>query len=498
MTAPISGSARRIPARIVVVSVSGPARSESAYTKPRLVLALPPGPTRDAVQALLERHGLLVEVHRPPRGSVVAHARRQDADLVVVRRADLSDADRERLDALATDDAAPDVLVLGRDVDDAERADLVTMGAADLVDVEAFDARTARTIEALASGRAHPAPDAATERPPALSDFASRSPRMSRFLQLVERVADTDSVLLLTGETGVGKEHLARAIHEESARRSGPFVIVNCGALPETLLEAELFGHEKGAFTGATSARRGVFEQAAGGTLLLDEIGEMPLHLQVKLLTALQRSEIRPLGSETSRCVDVRIVAATNRDLRDDVAAGRFREDLFYRLNVVELEVPALRARREDLPTLIGGLLRHLRVRTGREDVKGIEPEALDILMRHTWPGNVRELLNVLERALLIGQGARIRPDDLPVPLQGPPPSVREGDDLFPSDWQARHWREVRDVVLARLERRYLDALLRDHAGQIGETARHAGLSPRSLYEKMKRHGLRKEQYRQS
>ncbi|MBL6720362.1 MAG: sigma 54-interacting transcriptional regulator [Planctomycetes bacterium] len=215
---------------------------------------------------------------------------------------------------------------------------------------------------------------------PALVDFASRSPRMRRFLRLVNRVVDTDSSLLLTGETGVGKERLAQAIHNEGARASGPFVSVNCGAIPESLLESELFGHQPGAFTGAERLKRGRFELAERGTIFLDEIGEMPLHLQVNLLSVLQRRRVQRVGGEELIGIDVRVMAATNRDLEALVRKGRFREDLYYRLNVVTLEVPPLRERSEDIPDMVGMFIGHLRTSLGRQEVDGITPAALEAL----------------------------------------------------------------------------------------------------------------------
>ena len=242
---------------------------------------------------------------------------------------------------------------------------------------------------------------------------------MKDFVDLVKRVAESDTSLLICGETGVGKERLARAIHNQTERREGPFVSVNCGALPENLLESELFGHEAGAFTGATKQRKGRFEQASGGTILLDEIGEMPAHLQVNLLTVLQRREVTRLGGKTPISVDVRIIAATNRDLREDVKAGRFREDLFYRLNVVYLEIPPLRERPEDLPDLIGRFMRHFRRSLGRKNLMEITEEAMQVLLHHSWPGNVRELINVLERATLLARGDKITTQDLPPSISG-------------------------------------------------------------------------------
>jgi transcriptional regulator with GAF, ATPase, and Fis domain len=327
---------------------------------------------------------------------------------------------------------------------------------------------------------------------------------MKAFLDLVERVKDSGSSLLILGETGVGKERLARAIHAESPRGGGAFVPVNCGALPEGLLESELFGHEEGAFTGATRGRRGRFELAHGGTLFLDEIGEMPVHLQVKLLRALQEHEIQPLGGERSIPVDVRLMAASNRDLAVATERGEFRKDLYYRLGVVTLVLPPLRERREDIPELAESYVDHFRAVLGRE-TETLRPEALEALIAYEWPGNVRELINVIERAVLLCDGPEIGLEHLPegIARRGAggttlPPLLLDGEaEELPRTLLARPWREVRRDALARLERAYLGGLLEETKGRIGETARRAGMEPRSLYEKMRRHGLAKEDFRE-
>jgi two-component system response regulator AtoC len=236
---------------------------------------------------------------------------------------------------------------------------------------------------------------------------------MIELLELMERAAGFKSTVLISGESGTGKEVLARAIHAQSPRRNEPFVAVNCGAIPENLLESELFGHAKGAFTGADRARRGLFVEADGGTLFLDEIGEMPTALQVKLLRVLQEEEVRPLGEAKPRTVDVRIIAATARKLDAEVAAGRFREDLFYRLNVVPLEVPPLRERPRDVPLLADHFIEHFRTALGKP-VRAISDEALERLVAYRWPGNVRELENVIERAVILAEGDTLTLRELP------------------------------------------------------------------------------------
>jgi DNA-binding NtrC family response regulator len=241
----------------------------------------------------------------------------------------------------------------------------------------------------------------------------AQSPAMVKTLEMARRVAKADATVLITGESGVGKERIARLIHDESPRLGGPFLAINCGAVPESLLESELFGHAKGAFTGATQDRLGLFEAAQGGTLLLDEIGEIPPPMQVKLLRALQEKEVRRVGENRSRPFDVRVLAATNRDLAAEVNAARFRQDLYYRLHVIELKVPALRERHEDILALARHFLGEAAARAA-SPVTGFSPRAARQLLRYGWPGNVRELENAVERAVVMARGSRIDLEDLP------------------------------------------------------------------------------------
>ena len=337
-----------------------------------------------------------------------------------------------------------------------------------------------------------------------LSDFASMSPSMQEFLAVVRKVVNTNSSLLVLGETGVGKEHLARAIHQASPRGANPLVAVSCAALPETLLESELFGHVAGAFTGAQKAKRGYFELAHTGTIFLDEIGDLPLHLQVKLLRVLQERTVQPIGAERSIEIDVRIIAATNREMKKEVEAERFRSDLYYRLCIVTLTVPPLRDRREDIPDLVRSHIEHFRKTLGRP-IFGIQPAAMDMLLRYAWPGNVRELINVIERAVLLAEGEEVSVGDLPEDIQGTPQA--RGATRPPAPFAA--WGEgrgltgvplqqARDELIESFERAYLEELLHETRGRIGEAAARAGITPRSLYDKMKRLGLRKETFRGS
>ncbi len=246
-----------------------------------------------------------------------------------------------------------------------------------------------------------------------LGGIVARSDPMQRVFRTLRKVADYKTTVLLTGESGTGKELVAKALHFNSVRRERPFIPVNCGAIPENLLESELFGHARGAFTGADRARKGLFEEADGGTLFLDEIGELPLTLQVKLLRVLQEGEIRRVGESQSTGIDVRVVAATVRDLRAEVGAGRFREDLFYRLNVLPIHLPPLREREGDVPLLVDHFVARFNERLGTQ-VQGLEASAAKALVQYPWPGNVRELENAIERAMVLADGDRLTAEDLP------------------------------------------------------------------------------------
>jgi two-component system response regulator AtoC len=303
---------------------------------------------------------------------------------------------------------------------------------------------------------------------------------MIELLEMMERVAAYKSTVLITGESGTGKEVLARAIHAQSPRRQEAFVAVNCAAIPESLLESELFGHSKGAFTGADRARRGLFVEGDGGTLFLDEIGELPTSLQAKLLRVLQDEEVRPLGESKPRSVDVRVIAATARDLETEVAAGRFREDLFYRLDVVRLAVPPLRERPKDVPLLVDHFVAHFRAALGRP-VRSIADDALERLVAYSWPGNVRELENLIERAVILCDGERITLRDLPESVVSP----RRQDPQTPLPELCL--RRARRALEADLIRR----ALRVTGGNRTHAARLLEISHRALLYKLKEYGIR-------
>jgi DNA-binding NtrC family response regulator len=296
-----------------------------------------------------------------------------------------------------------------------------------------------------------------------------------RLLDLIERVGPTDSTVLITGETGTGKELVAKLLHARSARRSRPFVTVECAALQETLLQSELFGHEKGAFTGADRAKPGLFEVAHGGTIFLDEIGEVSPVTQVKLLRVLDTSMFRHIGGTSEIRVDVRIVAATNRDLAAMVAQSLFREDLYYRLSIIALAVPPLRERREDLDLLAQHFAGRLNSRFGF--VKRLAPETLDVLRHHAWPGNVRELLHVIESALVIADGAEVRPEHLPpgVRAQPTPATAAVSEGI---------------ATLEQMERAHILRALETMDGHRGKAARLLGISERNLYRKLREYEL--------
>jgi DNA-binding NtrC family response regulator len=314
---------------------------------------------------------------------------------------------------------------------------------------------------------------------------------MRRLHALLARAARADVTVLLEGETGVGKEVLARALHAESPRRDGPFLVVDCGVLSRELLGSELFGHRRGAFTGAIADRQGLFEAAAGGTVLLDEIGEMPLDLQPALLRVLETRQVRRVGDSAARPVDVRVVAATHRDLAALVREGRFREDLFFRLAVVRARVPALRDRREDLPLLADQILARLGT--------PLRPGSAELarLAGHRWPGNVRELKNALEQAVALGDGALALPDLVATGGDQPPaPAPRRRDAAAEpafavDDLLARPFSEARDEALLRFERHYMQAALARAAGNVSRAAADVGLTRPYAHRVLKRTGLR-------
>jgi DNA-binding NtrC family response regulator len=304
-------------------------------------------------------------------------------------------------------------------------------------------------------------------------DLVSKNAKMQSIFELARTAARSNSTILILGESGTGKEVMARAIHEESTRRIGPFVAVSCAALTETLLESELFGHERGAFTGAVARQRGKFEAASGGTLFLDEIGDISAKLQLDLLRVLEERRVTRVGSHESFPVDVRIIAATNRDLRRAVADGQFREDLFYRLNVIPISIPPLRERREDIPLLVDHLLEQLSVEANRR-IEGVSHEALKRMMAYHWPGNIRELRNVLERAVVVASGTLVQAGDLGI-----------------ADPEHAGAREEQLCSLETMERRHIAYVLDQTGGNVTQAARVLDIDRVTLYNKIRKYHLR-------
>ena len=332
------------------------------------------------------------------------------------------------------------------------------------------------------------APGRVAVRKESMSDprmIIGKGPAMQRVFQLVEKVAATDSTILIHGESGTGKELIARAIHFRSTRASGPFVSINCGALPESLLESELFGHVKGSFTGAIKDKEGLFKVATAGTFLLDEIGETTPAIQVKLLRVLQEKEIIPVGGTSPIKIDVRVIAATNRELDEEVEHGRFRADLYYRLNVIPVKLPSLRERREDIPLLVYHFLRKSRP-THADVTQAISKEALQLLVDYDWPGNVRELENIIERSVILQAAEVLQVDDLPelVRINRRPGASRR---LF----------EGTNVTLEELEREYLVTVLNETGWQKKKASSILGINASTLYRKIQRYGLDKERARE-
>lgn len=476
----------------------------------RILLAVEPPALHRQMRRLMKKDDIVVRKCSASADCLIRELGRESYDLVITSRSVLAQFGQGIVTSISVLPEPPEIIVVSEQDDAEDRAKLLAAGCISVLHSGVTNKVMGEALSAVFNRRRNAVDqDVASRRGvgnPQLSDFVSDSPTMQAFINVVKRVVSSDASLLITGETGVGKERLARAVHAEGPRSGGPFIAVNCGALPETLLESELFGHEEGAFTGASRARRGWFELSHGGTIFLDEIGEMPLHLQVKLLHVLQSHEIQRLGSERLTEVNVRVIAATNRDLLFEVEESRFRRDLYYRLGVIHLAIPPLRERREDIPALVHDYISRFRTTIGR-DVTSIEDDALRGLVNYSWPGNVRELINVIERAVLLCESDTITAVDLPENIavsptsagrtpRGTGPTHVTAPVTFPSEWLEQPIREARQVIVAEFEKIYLTRLLELTGGRVGETARRAGIEPRSLFEKMRRHGLRKEGFR--
>jgi DNA-binding NtrC family response regulator len=445
----------------------------------RVLVAEDDAVARDLLCEILRGDGFEVEAVDDGAGAMERAAEGR-YDLV------LSDVRMDRADGFdvlrafaARAPATPVILITAfGDVTGAMKA--IAQGAYDYVskpfNVEELRLTVARALERKRLSEAHAGSGAGPVAEAPTAEIEGKSPRMLAVYKLVARVAPTSATVLVVGESGTGKELVARAIHAHSTRAQEPFVPVNCTALSESLLESELFGHARGAFTGAVAAKRGLFESADGGTLFLDEIGDMGPKMQAQLLRTLQDGEVRPVGGAEAIRVDVRLVCATNRDLEADVKTGRFREDLYFRINVVTIRLPPLRERAEDIPILVNHFLAKIARREGRGTAK-VSREALEILRRHAWPGNVRELENAVERAVAVAKGGIVLPSDLPAEVHGgseaPPGSIL--DDRPP---------------LAELERRYIALVLAECGGNKKKAAEKLGIDRRTLYRALERAGL--------
>jgi two-component system response regulator AtoC len=458
---------------------------------------------RRVLTAQLSRDGY--EVHSAPDGEAgLAVLRDHHIDLVIT---DLRMPKMDGLEllrqALRTDPELPVVILTAHGtVDNAVEA--LKTGAFDYI-TKPFDQAEVRTIVKKALRTRDLADTEATREEPrdgagARFGIIGESEAIFVVYAILERVANMPTTVLITGESGTGKELVARALHENSARKDRPFIKVNCAAIPKDLMESELFGYERGAFTGAVASKPGRFELASGGTLFLDEIAEIPVEMQVKLLRVLQESEFERVGGIKTIRVDVRLVAATNRDLRREIALGTFREDLFYRLNVVPIALPALRERVSDIPLLSRHFVDKFNERL-RKKVTGVEPEAMERLVSYGWPGNIRELENVLERAILFCDTEQVRVVDLPV-------EVREGAADGPRASQSSLAVESRDglaadglkeqvkAAMSRLERELIVRALDQTGGNVTHAARLLKISRKGLQLKMKELGLRERDER--
>ncbi len=313
-------------------------------------------------------------------------------------------------------------------------------------------------------------------------EIVGESNSLKRAMQLVKKVSPQDTTILIWGETGTGKELVARAVHKLSPRRNGPYIVVNCAAIPENLLESELFGHKKGTFTGAVQDKKGKIELAEHGTLFLDEIGSLSLSLQSKLLRFLETKEIEPLGSNRVIKVDVRVVAATNQDLKESVQEGTFREDLYFRLNVFPIHLPPLRERKEDIPLLINHFIKVYSQKLNKK-IKDIEQDALQLLLQYNWPGNVRELENLVERAMVLCEGETLKKEYFHIPLADYTPSFSS-------------YQEGKNRILEEFEKNYFSSLLKKFGGNVSKTALEAGIDRKNLYLKLKKYRLYPEDFR--
>lgn len=470
----------------------------------RIALAINDQSLKDQLCKELEGQDLSISI-LSSKGNLINSLGRKNCDMLIVSLGLLPKNLPDSIHAIKMLPENPAVVLVTESDIPTERAAYIAMGCDAVININISPSQIAEAILGLIENRveyqSEHLKEQFLENGPSLNDFVSSSPAMKTFMQVVQKVVKSDSSLLITGETGVGKERMARAIHAESLRSEGPFIPVNCAALPENLLESEIFGHEQGAFTGATRDRRGAFEIAHQGTIFLDEIGDMPLQLQVKILRVLQDKTFCRVGGEKPITVDVRIMAATNRDLKKAIDENLFRKDLYYRLGVITLNIPPLRERVPDIQELVTSYIPYLNSRIGTE-VSEITDEALSALVNYEWPGNVRELINVLERAMLLCEKNKITIMDLPEEISHKDLMINDMLSLcsgdaegysLPDHWKKMEWKDVRKEVLDFYEKAYIIYLLQEHSGRINNTAKAAGLDVRSVYDKMKYHNIRKE-----
>jgi len=451
---------------------------------------------RRVLSAQLERDGY--DVHTAEDGEqALSILREHHLDLVIT---DLRMPKIDGMDLLrrvvALDDELPVVMLTAHGtVDNAVEA--LKTGAFDYI-TKPFDQVEVRTIVRKALKTRDLSAEDASRAAQAPAEGArygiiGQSSGILELYSVLDRVADTPTTVLITGESGTGKELVARALHENSSRKDKPFIKVNCAAIPKDLMESELFGYERGAFTGAVGSKPGRFELASGGTLFLDEIGSIPVEMQVKLLRALQESEFERVGGIKTIRVDVRLVAATNSDLKKEIGLGAFREDLYYRLNVVPIRLPALRERAQDIPLLTLHFIQKFNARL-KKSVDGIEPQALTVLAGYPWPGNIRELENVIERAVLFSDQIQIRTEDLPGEIRGvsgPPSSTPSPPATLSAAQLSDGLKEQVKAAMSRLERELIVRALDQTHGNVTHAARLLKISRKGLQLKMKELNLR-------
>lgn len=447
---------------------------------------------RKVLAAMLKREGYEVAVAENGV-QALAELRKNGADVVVTDQVMPQMGGLELLKAVLAEFADVPVIVITAHgtVDSAVEA--IKLGAFDYItkpfeqdELKAVIAKAVKTHDLSVSNI--PASD---ER--ARAALVGASVAMQDVFKVIEKVADTPSTVLITGESGTGKELVATALHSGSSRRHKPFIRINCAAIPKDLMESELFGYERGAFTGAVTSKPGRFELADEGTLFLDEIAEIPVEMQVKLLRALQESEFERVGGIKTLKVDVRLIAATNRDLKKEIAEGRFREDLYYRLNVVPVVLPPLRERADDIPMLVRHFVEKYNKRLNKK-VQGLEPDALEVLQEYGWPGNIRELENMMERMILFADGPLILARDLPEPLKEADTVKIPLATIAASIDQGVGDASMKDIVrqaAAELERDLIGKALLETGGNVTQAAKKLKISRKSLQNKMKEFGLR-------